>query len=174
MSIFAKQGMIASILRSYSTGFNIVNAPKQVDTLGIGSFIKILFRRAPPKTNKNPAGQIGLSMIRVWGQPLGYYKGVVNEAMPLQSRADQVDKVLIEMGLPISDSLVNWNHAEKDSQSYTYAPVDEETRTTLIDMERLRDKAFKNQDYELLKNLVRDLKIVFEVSLKFKLEKDWE
>jgi hypothetical protein len=113
-------------------------------------------------------------MIRVWGQPLGYYKGVVNEAMPLQSRADQVDKVLIEMGLPISDSLVKWNHAEKDSQSYTYAPVDEDTRTTLIDMERLRDKAFKNQDYELLKNLVRDLKIVFEVSLKFKLEKDWE
>ena len=63
--------------------------------------------------------------------------------MPLYSRADQVDKVLIEMGLPISDQLVKWNHAENDSKSYTYAPVDEDTRTTLIDMERLRDKAFK-------------------------------
>jgi len=134
-----------------------------VDTLGIGSFIKVIFRRAPPKTNKNPAGQIGLSLIKVWGQPLGYYKGVVNEATPLQSRADQVDKVLIEMGLPVSDALVKWNHAENDNQSYTYAPVDEETRTTLIEMERLRDKAFKSQDYELLKNLVSDLKRVFQV-----------
>jgi centrosomal protein CEP104 len=108
----------------FRTGFNIVNAPKQVNTLGIGSFIKIQFKRAPPKTNKNPCGQVGLTLLKVWGQPLGYYKGVVNEAMPLVSRADQVDKILIEMGLPISDALVQWNHAENDSQSFAYAPVD--------------------------------------------------
>lgn len=34
----------------------------------------------------------------------------------------------------------------------------------MIDMERKRDQAFKNQDYEMLKALVKDLKIVFEVT----------
>jgi centrosomal protein CEP104 len=115
-----------------------------VDTLGIGSFIKVIFKRAPPKTNKNPCGQVGLSLIKIWGQPLGYYKGVVNEATPLYSKGDLVDRVLIEMGLPISDNLVNWNHADVDAKSYTYAPVDEETRQTLIDMERLRNRAYKS------------------------------
>ncbi len=76
--------------------------------MGIGTFIKILFKRAPPKTSKNPCGQVGLALLKVWGQPLGYYKGVVNEATPLHSTADEVDKVLIEMGLPISDDLVRW------------------------------------------------------------------
>lgn len=83
-------------------------------------------------------------MIKVWGQPLGYYKGVVNEATPLYSQADLVDKVLIEMGLPLSDDLAKWNHADNDAKSYTYAPVDDETRQTLIDMERLRNKAHKS------------------------------
>jgi hypothetical protein len=54
-----------------------------------------------------------------------------------------VDKVLIEMGLPITDSLVKWSISDDDPKSYTYAPVDEDTRLTLLDMERLRDKAFK-------------------------------
>ena len=36
------------------------------------------------------------------------YKGIVNEATQLVSNADLVDSVLIEMGLPITDSLVNW------------------------------------------------------------------
>jgi len=53
--------------------------------LGIGSYVKIIFKRPPPRTNKNPCGQVGLSLIKVWGQPLGYFKGVVNEATPLAS-----------------------------------------------------------------------------------------
>jgi len=40
--------------------------------------------------------------LKIWGQPLGYYKGVHNEATPLRSDKDGVDRVLIEMGLPIS------------------------------------------------------------------------
>jgi hypothetical protein len=43
--------------------------------------------------------------------------------------------VLIEMGLPIES--VNWSYT--DENSYTYAPVDDDTRQTLIDMERKRD-----------------------------------
>ena len=97
---------------------------------------------------------MGLALLKVWAQPLGYYKGVVNEATPLISSGDLVDKVLIEMGLPITDALVNWSSfQEHDPKSYTYAPVDSETRVTLMDMERLKDKAFKAQDYEMLKQL---------------------
>lgn len=76
---------------------------------------------------------------------------------------EEVDKVLIEMGLPIET--VNWSYV--DDNSYTYAPVDDDTRQTLIDMERKRDQAYKTQDYEMLKTIVKDLKIVFEVILHY-------
>jgi len=76
----------------------------------------------------------------VWGQPLGYYKGVHNEATPLRGNKEEVDRVLIEMGLPVEH--VNWSFV--DETSYTYAPVDDDSRQTLIDMERKRDEAFKN------------------------------
>ncbi len=42
-----------------------------------------------------------------------------------------------------------------------------------MDMEKKRDQAFKSQDYEMLKSLVTDLKIVFEIGndiLKLKRE----
>ena len=42
--------------RRAGTGFNIANATKQVETLGIGTFVKLIFKRAPPKTSKNPCG----------------------------------------------------------------------------------------------------------------------
>lgn len=48
-------------------------------------------------------------MLKVWGQPLGYHKGIINEATPLHSSSDTLDKVLLEMGLPITDDLVKWN-----------------------------------------------------------------
>jgi hypothetical protein len=53
--------------------------------------------------------------------------------------------VLIEMGLPITDEMVKWNsYHETDPKSFAYAPVDDETRQTLMDMEKMRDRAFKN------------------------------
>ena len=67
---------------------------------------------------------MGLGLFKVWGQPLGYYKGVVNEATPVRGGREEVDKVLIEMGLPIEH--VNWSYI--DEKSYTYAPVDDDTR----------------------------------------------
>ena len=67
------------------------------------------------------------------------------------------------MGLPVEH--INWSYV--DENSFTYAPVDDDTRQTLIDMERKRDHAFKVQDYEMLKALVKDLKIVFEVTFSY-------
>ena len=63
-------------------------------------------------------------MLKVWGQPLGYYKGIVNEATPVRVNKEEVDGVLIEMGLPVEN--VNWNFHDEASESY--APVDEDTR----------------------------------------------
>ncbi len=48
----------------------------------------------------------------------------MNEATPLKGGKEAVDRVLIEMGLPIEH--VNWSYV--DDQSYTYAPVDDDTR----------------------------------------------
>lgn len=53
--------------RQAGVGYNIATAAKQVDTLGIGSYIKVIFKRPPPKTSKNPCGQVGLTSLRVWG-----------------------------------------------------------------------------------------------------------
>ena len=97
-------------LNIFRKGLNISTSPKQLDVLGIGSYIKIVFTKGPPKTNKNPCGQVGLALLKVWGQPLGYYKGVVNEATPVRGNREEVDKVLIEMGLPIEH--VNWSFVD--------------------------------------------------------------
>jgi hypothetical protein len=48
----------------------------------------------------------------------------VNEATPIKAVREEVDKVLIEMGLPIEN--VNWSYT--DEGSFTYAPVDDDTR----------------------------------------------
>ena len=44
----------------------------QVSLVGIGSHIKIKFE-VPPKTASNPYGQIGLQILKVYGQPDGYH-----------------------------------------------------------------------------------------------------
>jgi len=140
-------------------GEQISSAPKQINTFGIGGYVKIVFTKQPAKTVKNPGGQVGLSLLRIWGQPLGYNKGLVNEAHALQGQTETVDKVLIEMGIPLNN--IKWTN--EDPENYSYAPVDEDTRITLIDMEKLKDKAHQTEDYEMLDQLTKDLKIVYDL-----------
>ena len=115
-------------------GEQISNVPKQINTFGIGSYLKIVFTKQPSKTVKNPGGQVGLALLRIWGQPLGYNKGLTNEAHALQGQTETVDKVLIEMGIPLNN--IKWTN--EDPENYSYAPVDEDTRITLIDMEKIK------------------------------------
>lgn len=61
--------------------------------------------------------------MRVWGQPLGYHKGLVNHSSGVKNDSDAVDKVLIEMGIPLNN--VKWTY--QDPENYSYAPVDEHT-----------------------------------------------
>ena len=68
---------------------------------------------------------------------------------------------------------VKWTYDEQEN--YSYAPVDDHTRVTLRDMEKIRDSAHASEDYEALKQLSKDLKIVFDIgneilNLKRKLE----
>lgn len=42
----------------------------------------------------------------------------------MKGNKEEVDRVLIEMGLPVDN--VNWSYS--DENSYTYAPVDDDTR----------------------------------------------
>jgi hypothetical protein len=49
-------GNLQSVHFSFREGKSISTAPKQLNVLGIGTYIKIVFLRPPPKTNKNPNG----------------------------------------------------------------------------------------------------------------------
>jgi len=48
-----------------------------------------------------------------------------------------------------------WDYSEQ--QNYAYAPVDDLTRQTLIDVEIARTEAVTSQDFEQLKDVVTDL-----------------
>jgi len=63
------------------------------------------------------------------------------------------------MGIPLTH--VKWTH--ENPENYSYAPVDDHTRVTLRDMEKIRDKAHATEDYEALKQVSKDLKIVFDL-----------
>jgi hypothetical protein len=63
------------------------------------------------------------------------------------------------MGVPLNN--IKWTY--EDPENYSYAPVDDHTRVTLRDMEKIRDKANATEDYEALKQVTKDLKIVFDL-----------
>ena len=69
--------------------------------------------------------------------------------------------------------LIHW--FEEDDRNFEYAPIDDDTRVTLTDMQKLREKALHTEDFEALKQLVLDIKKVFEIGKElFKLKKDLE
>ena len=50
-------------------------------------------------------------MLRIYGQPIEYYKGIVNNEMPvLNGKVDEeVDKLLLEMGVPLLQPSSDWS-----------------------------------------------------------------
>ena len=79
--------------------------------------------------------------------------------MPLSNDKGHIDKILMELGMPLD--LLNW--FESDDRNYGYAPIDEETRCTLRDMQKMKHLAYGEEDYEALKVLGKDEKEVFEI-----------
>jgi len=106
-------------------------------------------------------GQVALGILKVFGQRMDYYKGIVNHEAPLVKSGicDEVDRVLLEMGVPLQQPGLDWNfdNIEK-TDSLTYAPVDEDTRETLQEIQQKWIQAHKRQDFEQLATIGKDIK----------------
>lgn len=131
---------------------------KQIPCYGIGSFVKLIIAKAPVPSAQNPQGQVGLGVLKVWGRKMKYEDGI-NEINPVKTHTDQVDQVLLELGVPL-DTLM-WS--KEDHDSYRYAPIDEDTRETLMELDNMRNQAFEREDYTALEHLVRDIRKVYGI-----------
>lgn len=90
-----------------------------------------------------------------------YHKGIENTEQPVLKGQlhDEVDRVLLEMGVPLQQPGQDWTFDDiEKSDSLTYAPVDDDTRVTLRDMQKIWIKAHKMNDYEKVLNIGRDIK----------------
>ena len=143
--------------RPAGRGLNISHQLTQIPLTGFGSYLKLLFTRKPTSSSHNPLGQVSLAHLKVWGRPLAYDLSIrqINEAV---GNSDSVDKVLMSVGMPLD--LITWSHESQDS--FRHAPVDEESRETLLELEVKRNQAFLEEDYGALKQLSSDIKTVFE------------
>ncbi|KAL4438288.1 hypothetical protein ABPG74_009711 [Tetrahymena malaccensis] len=137
----------------------IQNLPKQIKLMGIGNYLKIRIPKPSGRNPQNPFGQVSLSILKVWGRYTNYMSKIKNEELQLVDDKTNIDKILIGMGIPVD--MINW--FDQDARMYEHAPIDEDTRITLNDMIKIKDLAVKQEDYEGLKSLAEDIKIVFEI-----------
>ena len=72
----------------------------QISAVGIGTHVKIIFE-PPFKTRQNPYGQIGLKLLRIYGEPDGYHTGGGLVTSVISSTKDSVDAVRLELGVPL-------------------------------------------------------------------------
>ena len=73
-----------------------------------------------------------------------------------QIKNDNVDKVLIELGLPIQNE---YNLVQ--DQNYEISPVDEETKITIRDLLQISRRAELQKDYEILRKIKKDIRLAF-------------
>jgi len=78
---------------------------------GIGNYLKLVFTKEAERDTRNPGGLVGLGILKVYGQPMAYYKGIVNHEAPMVRGGigDEVDRVLLEMGVPVQQPGLDWN-----------------------------------------------------------------
>ena len=74
----------------------------------------------------------------------------------MKKKNNDVDQLLIQMGLPITDE---YNLVQ--DQNYEIAPVDEETKITIHDLLLICRRAEKSKDYEILRKIKKDIKQAF-------------
>lgn len=130
--------------------------------LGIGSYLKLKIPAGPKKSHLNPFGQVSLSTVKIWGRKTAYFTRIKNEEIPLISNKGAIDKILIGLGVPVD--LIAW--FDEDDRNYQYAPIDEDSRQTLEDMEKLKLQCLKAGDFSGLKSLITDMKLVFDLGLE--------
>ncbi|EGR30972.1 hypothetical protein IMG5_119870 [Ichthyophthirius multifiliis] len=107
----------------------------------------------------NPFGQVCLKTLKIYGRYTNYLSKINNNEIYEDSNKDNVDKLLIGLGIPID--MIGW--FDQDARVYDHAPIDQETRVTLRDMVKIKDQAIIEEDFEGLKVLGKDIKIVFDI-----------
>lgn len=136
----------------------ITSQPLQIPVSGIGSYVKLLFPTKPKPSVNNPYGQISLAVLKVWGRKIDYTMSI-NTFSPVKSNTDEVDKILLGMGVPLE--LLLWS--KEDFDAYRYAPIDEDSRETLLELEQIKNRAYEDDDFANLKQLTIDMKRIFEI-----------
>jgi hypothetical protein len=107
------------------------------------------------KTKDNPYGQIGLSQLKVFGKKVNhllYYNDIDN------STKDTIDRILIDMGIPINDI-----YSQIHDDNYEIASVDEDTKQTIKELLLIMKRAEKTQDFEILKKIKGDIKTLYSI-----------
>ena len=80
--------------------------------------------------------------MKIFGTPTGYHDGRHQDhQLALVTGKDSVDSVRLELGVPLR------HLNETSNKSLAYAQVDDETRSTLIELEELRNAAQNKNDY---------------------------
>lgn len=147
---------------------NILNSYTQIPVTGMGSFLKLIFTTKPTASAYNPQGQVGLAVLKVWGRRMGY-EVTTNEIGKVKSKSDDVDRILIGLGMPLQNLILD------DLNNLLHAPVDDDTRQTLIEVDKRREKAHEIEDYGALRQIKEDMRILFDIGariLKLKRELD--
>jgi centrosomal protein CEP104 len=162
VEVYVGDGLVASFDDAdYSfggKGFNITAQPSQVSVNGIGSFLKVVFVTKPRPSPSNPHGQVSLTNLKVWARIVKSTIDI-NKKSPVKTYADEVDKLLIGMGVPLE--MILWS--KEDPDSFRYAPIDEDSRETLLELEQVKEKAYKEEDFMKLREVTKDAKTVFNL-----------
>ena len=141
-----------------SSAQNVTEQGSTVKVEGIGNFIKLVFPFGNMKTQNNPFGQVSLAQLKIFGKKVNHLL-YFNEGVPNledEKKNNDVDQLLIQMGLPITDE---YNLVQ--DQNYEIAPVDEETKITIHDLLLICRRAEKSKDYEILRKIKKDIKLAF-------------
>ena len=83
----------------------------------------------------------------------------INKISLIKTQTDEVDKILLGMGVPLE--LLLWS--KEDFESYRYAPIDEDSRETLIELDQIKNRAYENEDFANLKMITIDMRRVFDI-----------
>lgn len=141
---------------------NVTATPLQVKCQGIGSFLKIVVREKPKRSQHNPYSQVSLSSIKVgrsyevWGRLTGYDTQIKNKFVTATKDRTRLNKLLLEMG--VSAEVLNWY--EDSDVDYKNLPIDEQTKITLHDIDAIREKYLEKEDFEAMKRITIDIKKV--------------
>ena len=138
---------------------SISSQPHQIPVSGIGSYLKLVFTTKPKATANNPYGQVSLAVLKIWGRKIDYTMSI-NQINPVRkTQTDEVDKILLGMGVPLE--LLLWS--KEDFDSYRYAPIDEDSRETLLELDQIKTRAYEDEDFGNLKQVTIDMRRVFEI-----------